>query len=42
LPNPIIGLGAALGLPTRRKALSEETAGRTVTAWFLASQATAR
>ena len=39
LPKPIMGLLAALGRATRRSALSEETAGNTVSACSRMSQA---
>jgi hypothetical protein len=42
LPNPIMGLVAALGLPTRRNAFSEETAGSTMIACLRASHDAAR
>jgi hypothetical protein len=40
--KPIVGLGAVLGLPTRRRAIKDDVAGRMVTACSHASQAIVR
>ena len=42
MPKPIIGFIAALGLPTRRRAFSDETAGSTEIACFRANHETPR
>jgi hypothetical protein len=40
--KPIRGRGAALDLPTRRRAFNDDTAGKTVMACLRSSQAAAR